>query len=493
MSQTLSIELADLEAAPAELAVIYVPEGGAPAGRGAALWAGVGQDFASVAGVYNFTGKQGQAIDLPLAGGDIKRLMVLGAGKPETQPAAWRDRGGSLMAKLMAGKAAKAGVFIEEPAATPETVGAFAAGLRLRHYRFDGYKSRSEDEAPAGMSVSVHVAEPEAARIGFERQLAVAEGAVFARDLINEPPNVLGPVEFAGRLKELETLGLSVEVIEPAALADLGMRAMLAVAQGSARPAQLVVMRWKGVEGDTQPLAVVGKGVVFDTGGISIKPALNMEDMKGDMSGAAAVAGLMRALALRKAKADVVGICGIVENMPDGHAMRPGDIVKAMSGTTIEIVNTDAEGRLVLADCLWYAQQRFKPSAVIDLATLTGAIGVALGGDHAGLFSNDDGLSTALAAAGGVVGEKLWRLPMTPYYDRQIESRFADIKNSAGRPGASITAAHFLARFVKDTPWAHLDIAGVAWGGNNGEVNGGWANGFGVALLDRLVADRYET
>jgi leucyl aminopeptidase len=455
--------------------------------------AGIGQDFATVAGLYVFAGKQGQSIDLPLADGDIKRLMVLGAGRPDAQPAAWRDRGGSLMAKLMAGKAPRASVVIEESAATPETIGAFAAGLRLRHYRFDAYKSRTEDAPPAAMSVTIHVADPEAAKAALARHLAVADGTVFARDLINEPPNVLGPAEFAQRLGALGELGVSVEIIEPAALADLGMRAMLAVAQGSARPARLVVMRWKGVEGDTHPLAVVGKGVVFDTGGISIKPALNMEDMKGDMSGAAAVAGLMRALATRKAKADVVGICGIVENMPDGHAMRPGDIVKAMSGTTIEIVNTDAEGRLVLADCLWYAQQRFKPSAVIDLATLTGAIGVALGADHAGLFSNDDSLATALAAAGGVVGEKLWRLPMTPYYDRQIESRFADIKNSAGRPGASITAAHFLSRFVKDTPWAHLDIAGVAWGGITTEINGSWGNGFGVALLDRLVAERYES
>jgi leucyl aminopeptidase len=489
----LTIQLARLDAEPAPLVVTYVAEAGTPSGAATALWAATGQDFHVLAQLYNFTGKQGQMLDLPLTGSSAKRLLVLGSGKADSQLAVWRDRGGSLMGKLLASKAKAASVVIDEASATPDAIGAFAAGLRLRHYKFDGYKSRSEDEAGRDLTVTIHVADTEAPASALNRHGAVAEGTILARNLISEPPNVLGPVEFAERLRGLADLGVSVEVVEPAALEELGMRAMLAVAQGSVRPARLVVMRWQGGDAGKAPLAVVGKGVVFDTGGISIKPGLNMENMKGDMSGAAAVAGLMHALAKRKAKADVIGICGIVENMPDGNAMRPGDIVKAMSGTTIEIVNTDAEGRLVLADCLWYVQQHFKPSAIIDLATLTGAMSVALGSDHAGLFSNDDALSSALSAAGGAVGEKLWRMPMSAHYDRLIDSQFADIKNSAGRPAGSITAAQFLGRFIKDTPWAHLDIAGVAFGTGSSEINTGWANGFGVALLDRLVADGYES
>jgi leucyl aminopeptidase len=272
----------------------------------------------------------------------------------------------------------------------------------------------------------------------------------------------------------------------------LGMGALLGVAQGSARPARLVIMQWKGSKKGEPPCAFIGKGVVFDTGGISIKPAASMEDMKGDMGGAAAVTGLMHALATRKAKVNAVGIIGLVENMPDGNAMRPGDILTAMSGKTIEVVNTDAEGRLVLADALWYAQQRFKPKFLIDLATLTAAVAVALGQDHAGLFSNDDELAMRLATAGLMSGEKLWRMPLSPAYERMIESRFADIKNSGGRLAGSITAAHFLQHFVNGVPWAHLDIAGMAFGGTASETNNSWASGFGVALLDRLVRDHYE-
>jgi leucyl aminopeptidase len=273
----------------------------------------------------------------------------------------------------------------------------------------------------------------------------------------------------------------------------LGMNALLAVARGSRRPARLVVMQWNGAGDDTPPVAFVGKGVVFDTGGISIKPGASMEDMKGDMGGAAAVTGLMRALAGRSARVNAVGVIGVVENMPDGDAYRPGDILKAMSGTTIEIVNTDAEGRLVLADALWYTQDRFRPRAVIDLATLTGAIIIALGHDHAGLYSNNDELAANLYAAGLASGEKVWRMPLGPTYDKQIESRFADIKNTGGRPAGSVTAAQFLQRFISGTPWAHLDIAGTAFGGGTTETNTSWGTGFGVALLDRLVRDKYET
>jgi leucyl aminopeptidase len=302
----------------------------------------------------------------------------------------------------------------------------------------------------------------------------------------------LGPVEFAARAKALTKLGVKVEVLTEREMKKLGMRALLAVAQGSARPPRLVVMRWNGGRAKDKPIAFVGKGVVFDTGGISIKPAGGMEDMKGDMAGAAAVTGLMHALAARKAKVNAVGVIGIVENMPDGAAQRPGDIVTAMTGRTIEIINTDAEGRLVLADAVAYTEQRFKPKFIIDLATLTGAIIVALGHQHAGMFATDDKLAAALTSAGEATGDKVWRMPLGKEYDKLIDSKFADVKNAGGRDGGSITAAHFIKRFVKDTPWVHLDVAGTAMGSPQTEINRSWASGWGVRLLDRLVKDKYE-
>jgi len=305
---------------------------------------------------------------------------------------------------------------------------------------------------------------------------------------------VLGPAEFAQRAKALTKAGVQVEVLNAAALKRLGMGALLAVGQGSDKPSHVVVMQWKGAgpKGGA-PVAIVGKGVTFDTGGISLKPAGGMEEMKGDMAGAACVVGLMQALAERKAKVNVVGVIGLVENMPSGKAQRPGDVVTAKSGTTIEVLNTDAEGRMVLADCLWYAQDRFKPKAVINLATLTGAVMVALGKEHAGLFSNNDQLSEWLTAAGTESGEKLWRLPLGPKYDKMIESKVADIKNTGGKWGGSISAAQFLQRFIKEgTPWAHLDIAGTAMSSVDSDINRSWGSGFGVRLLDRLIKDRYE-
>ncbi len=320
---------------------------------------------------------------------------------------------------------------------------------------------------------------------------AVVGGVHLARTLVNEPPNVLFPVEFARRASELSRLGVEVEVLDLPALEALGMRALLGVGQGSAHESRVAIMRWSG-GGQGKPVAFVGKGVCFDTGGISIKPAAGMEDMKWDMGGAGGVVGLMHALAARKAKVDAIGIIGLVENMPDGKAQRPGDIVKSMSGQTIEIINTDAEGRLVLADLLWYVQDRFKPEFMIDLATLTGAILVALAHEHAGLFSNNDALAERLSAVGKATGEKVWRLPLGPAYDKLIDSKFADMKNTGGRHGGSITAAQFLQRFVNDVPWVHLDIAGTGMGSPQDEINQGWASGWGVRLLDRLVADHYE-
>jgi leucyl aminopeptidase len=498
MPQTLTIRTAPLPMSSAGLAVIYASEGQPPGGAAAELWAATGLDFDRVAASTGFHGRPGQVIDIAAPPGiDFKRLLILGAGKADpAKPAAgavWADRGGSLLAKIAALNAGTVAVLLD--GAAPGAVAELAAGLRLRHYKFDKYKNRKKDDEPeAALAVTLHVADPAATQAAIEARMPAVDGQLLARDLINEPPNMLGTEEFAAQARSLTSLGLAIDVMGQAELEALGMRAMLAVAQGSTRPARLVVMRWSGGKSEVPPVAVVGKGVVFDSGGISIKPAAGMEDMKGDMGGAAAVTGLMHALASRKAKANVVGVIGIVENMPSGTAMRPGDIVRAMSGTTIEIVNTDAEGRLVLADALWFAQERYKPRVIIDLATLTGAIGVALGSDHAGLFSNNDQLASQLVSAGLETGEKLWRMPMGSAYDKLIESRFADIKNSGGRQAGAVTAAQFIARFIgPGTAWAHLDIAGVALNSPASETNAGWSSGFGVALLDRFVRDVCET
>ena len=492
MSRSLEIQTAPLGGGSAALTVIYVGEGATPSGQASEIWRATGLDWTESANAAGFGGKQGHAIEMLAAGG--KRLLVLGSGNPKADLPlnGWTDRGGSLMAKLTAARGTDVAVIVDEPGANPAAIAEFAAGLRLRHYKFNKYKSSRTDEPAAAMKVTLHVADPDAANAAITERGWTVEGTLLARDLVNEPANVLGTVEFAARAQELARLGVEVEVLEQEALEKLGMNSLLCVAQGSARPPRLVVMHWRGGKEGNQPLAFVGKGVVFDTGGISIKPAASMEDMKGDMGGAAAVTGLMHTLASRKAPVNAVGVIGLVENMPSSTAVRPGDIVKAMSGTTIEVINTDAEGRLVLADALWYTQDRFKPRFMINLATLTGAIIVALGHEHAGLFSNSDELAIQLLNAGITANEKLWRMPLSPAYDKLIESKFADIRNSVGRPAGSVTAAHFLQRFVNDVPWAHLDIAGVAFGAGHSEVNASWAPGFGVALLDRLVRDYYQ-
>ena len=494
MTRTLTVRIEPLPATTAETLVIYAQNGPKLAGEADAIWTRSGLDWTKLTTATRFAGKPGNVLDLVAPGQlDASRLLVLGAGTsaPNDNLTAWTDRGGSLLAKLEAAKARTAAIVLDDEAATPAALAELVAGLHLRHYRFDKYKARRDDDDDGDLIVTVHVTDPSAVRAAVADRLPTIEGALLARDLVNEPANMLGTEEFTARALALQERGVEVEVLTETEMSALGMNSLLAVAQGSDRPARLVVMRWNG-GGDQQPVAFVGKGVVFDSGGISIKPAASMEDMKGDMGGAAAVTGLMHTLATRKAKANVIGVIGLVENMVDARSMRPGDIVKAMSGTTIEIVNTDAEGRLVLADALWYTQDRFKPRFMVNLATLTGAIIVALGKDHAGLFSNNDDLSAQLLAAGLATNEKLWRLPMGPAYDKLIESKFADIKNSAGRPGASITAAHFLQRFVNDVPWAHLDIAATAFGATTSETNTGWAPGFGVALLDRLVRDQCE-
>lgn len=369
-----------------------------------------------------------------------------------------------------------------------------AFAVQLAAYRFDKYRTREKaDRIPSIKTVRIVTADTKGAKAAFKSLSAVADAVYFSRDLVAEPANVLYPAEFAKRVKALERLGLKVEILGEKEMAKLGMHVLLGVGQGSVRESQLAVIQWNGGKSGDAPIAFVGKGVCFDTGGISIKPAAGMEDMIWDMGGAAAVAGLMHALAGRKAKVNAVGVLGLVENMPDGNAQRPGDIVKSMSGQTVEVINTDAEGRLVLADALWYTQDRFKPKMMIDLATLTGAMIISLGLDYAGVFSNDDGVADGILAAGPKVNENVWRMPMPPQYDKIMDSVNADVKNSAGRDGGSITAALFLQRFVNGVPWAHIDIAPTAWvtKSTRPTVPDGPV-GWGVRLLDRMVADKYE-
>ncbi|WP_299041599.1 leucyl aminopeptidase [uncultured Tateyamaria sp.] len=370
-------------------------------------------------------------------------------------------------------------------------VAEIAFGLVMRDYSFVPHKTDAE---PSDTAVSVMCSKPEEAEDAAAPLMAIADGAFMTRDLVNEPANVLTTTEFADRLVEMKALGLDVEVLEEAQLEKLGMRTLLSVGQGSDSPSKVVVMQWNGGAKDAAPLALVGKGVVFDTGGISLKPAGGMEDMTMDMGGAGVVAGTMRALAKRKAKANVVGLVGLVENMPSGNATRPGDVVTSMKGDTVEIINTDAEGRLVLCDVMWYAQERFEPAGMVDLATLTGAIIIGLGHENAGVFSNDDGFCNAFLKAAEKEREGAWRMPLGKAYDDLLKSRIADMKNIGGRPAGSVTAAQFLQRFVKEgTPWIHLDIAGVAAVKSETALAPSGATGWGVMALNRLVADGYET
>jgi len=449
-----------------------------------------------------FTGKSGTTLQIlaPLAL-NLPRVVVVGLGKEraakESAAKPWDlvKFGGVAMGKVPAA-AGQATIFAEfgSGALKAQQVADLALGARLRAYDFDLYKTKRKDgdERAERVEVDFACSNPAAADKAWARAMTIADGVVLARDLVNEPANVLYPGEFARRTSSLGKLGVNVEVLDVAAMKKLGMNALLGVGQGSAHESKLVVMRWNGGKRGVDPIAFIGKGVCFDTGGISIKPASGMEDMKGDMAGAACVVGLMHALAARKAKVNAVGAIGLVENMPDGKAQRPGDIVKTMSGQTIEIINTDAEGRLVLADVLHYVNKRFKPKFMINLATLTGAIIVALGQEYAGMFSNDDKLVERLTKAGEATGERVWRMPLGPEYDKMIDSKFADMKNTGGRWAGSITAAQLLQRFVDKTPWVHLDVAGTAMGSPQTDINKSWASGWGVRLLERLVEDYYE-
>jgi leucyl aminopeptidase len=454
--------------------------------------------IARAAEADGFTGKSGTTLDvIAPAGLKVSRLVVIGCGKvSDLKEKDFLKLGGVAAGKAPA--AAKQATIVAElpdAAMSPEAVAGLALGATLRSYNFDRYKTKKKEgeDKPAALDLVIAVANPAAAKRAWAHSEGLAEGVVWARDLVNEPANVLYPEEFARRTTALRKLGVLVEVLDVKAMKRLGMNALLGVGQGSVHESRVVIMRWNGGKRGAAPISFIGKGVCFDTGGISIKPAGGMEDMKGDMAGAAAVVGLMHALASRKAKANVIGAIGIVENMPDGNAQRPGDIVKTMSGQTIEIINTDAEGRLVLADVLHYVSTKYKPQFMIDLATLTGAIMVALGQEFAGLFATDDKLAERLAAAGEATGERVWRMPLAPEYDKMIDSKFADMKNTGGRHGGAITAAQLLARFVGKTPWAHLDIAGTALGSPQSDISKGWTSGWGVRLLDQFVRDHYES
>ncbi len=497
MSQRLKLEVKAVDAVEGRDLVIFAAEGLALA-RVAESLAGEGAAalVARAAAAESFKAKPFSALAVPSPeGAAYERLIVVGIGPADERATLdFVKLGGSVAGRLKGGRHADIVLALPEGPVEPAQAADLALGLALRSYRFDRYKTKTKDkDAAEPLKATLRVDNPAAVKKAMKQADAVAGGVLLARELVNEPPNVLYPEEFAERARKLEKLGVEVEILDEKEMKKIGMRALLGVGQGSRRESRVAVMRWNGAGKHDQPVAFVGKGVTFDTGGISLKPGAGMEDMKGDMAGAACVTGLMQALAGRKARVNAVGVIGLVENMPDGNAQRPGDIVTSLSGQTIEIINTDAEGRLVLADVLWYTQERFKPRFMIDLATLTGAILVALAQEHAGLFTNSDELAERLAAAGTATGETVWRMPLGKAYDKMIDSKFADMKNSAGRHAGSITAAQFLQRHVNDVPWAHLDIAGTGMGAKDSEINRSWGPGWGVRLLDRLVADHYES
>jgi leucyl aminopeptidase len=444
-----------------------------------------------------FAGKSGQLFETFVErDGQVVRLALAGTGdKSASGRTANLERAGAgLVARFLTSGETTLSLDVTGTALTAQEVAGVLLGARLRAWRYDLYRTKQADDQKASLTTIRVVGAPAGAAEAWQAEAALAEGIEFTRELVTEPANVIYPESFVARCQErLAGTGIEFTVLGEDEMRALGMGALLGVSQGSPRSARLLAMQWNGGEAGEQPVAFVGKGVTFDTGGISIKPAAGMEDMKWDMGGAGAVAGTMLALARRGAKANVIGVCGLVENMPDGNAQRPGDVVTSMSGQTIEVINTDAEGRLVLCDVLTWVQQEHSPAAIVDLATLTGAIIATLAHEFAGIFANDDDLADKLTAAGQASGDKLWRLPMGSAYDKMIDSPIADMKNVGARFGGSITAAQFLKRFIdKDTPWAHLDIAGMVWADKPGATWDKGATGYGVRLLDRYVRDNLE-
>jgi leucyl aminopeptidase len=502
------IAFASIDEEPSGTVIVMAGENAQLAPTGAKLDNAAAGVITRAARIAKFKGKNKTAMTLLAPAGldAIDRLMVIGTDGIGQEPAQdWIDLGGFIRGKTET-DVEQVDLWLEASDGAPldaKHATHAALGMLLRHYDFDKYKSKKtsggdgngdENGGPSLSRIVIHCDAPEAAEAAFSSMRAIAEGVYLARDLVNEPPNELGPEEFAERVSALAEYGVEVDVLDEDRMGELGMGALLAVGRGSERPSRLVTLRWRGAGAPEGPPTVfVGKGVCFDSGGVSMKPAQGMEDMKGDMGGAACVAGLLLSLAKENAPVDAVGVLGLTENMVSGAAARPSDIVRSMSGQTIEVLNTDAEGRMVLADAMWYAQETWKPKRIVTLATLTGAIIVALGHEYAGLYANDDALGNALFEAGSQTSEKVWRMPLSKNYDKLIDSKVADMKNIGGRWAGSITAAQFLQRFVQeDVSWAHIDIAGTAFSAPSTDINRSWGAGFGVRLLERMLINEAD-
>ncbi|WP_375403503.1 leucyl aminopeptidase [uncultured Sphingomonas sp.] len=438
-----------------------------------------------------FTGEAGAMLEL-YAGEPVRRLVLLGVGGGDEPD--WEKAGGAITARFGASGVTEVAVDLSGSSATAKAAARFAAAIVRRGWHHNVYRTKLPDKSKSTLEAVTIAGAPNGTEDAWAHEAAVTAGLELTRGLVTEPPNVLYPETFVERVRaDVEGLGLEISVLDEAAMTELGMGALLAVSQGSVREARVLALKWSGAGEGDPALALVGKGVTFDTGGISLKPGPGMEDMKWDMGGAGAVVGAMKALATRRARANVIGVCGLVENMPDGAASRPGDVVTSMSGQTIEILNTDAEGRLVLGDVITWVQRTHRPGTIVDLATLTGAMIVSLGNEYGGVFANEDALADQLLAAGLATGDKLWRFPLSATYDKMIDSPIADMKNIGGKGAGSITAAQFVQRFVDEgVRWAHLDIAGMVWSDKAGATHDKGATGYGVRVLDRFVADNFE-
>ncbi|MBA2935812.1 leucyl aminopeptidase [Sphingomonas sp. CGMCC 1.13654] len=482
----MNVRFADRRPEGPHALAIPLTAGKVEAARLAGLSADDAAFIARAAAAAKFEGEAGALADLYAGNG---RILLVGLGDGDSDKV-YEKAGGALIAKVQTSEKTLVVDFSGHKTSGARAA-ALAFGAVMRNWRYDVYRTKLKAAQKPQLDEIVIVGAGEGAAAAWASAKALADGVAFTKELVTEPANIIYPESFVERCQKLKDLGVEITVLDDKQMADLGMGGLLGVAQGSRKPARLLVMRWKGA--DKEPVAFVGKGVTFDTGGISIKPAAGMEDMKWDMGGAGAVAGAMMALAGRKAKAHVIGVCGLVENMPDGNAQRPGDVVTSMSGQTIEVINTDAEGRLVLCDAITWVQKTHGVKTIVDLATLTGAMIVSLGNEYGGLFSNDDGLADKLLKAGETSGDKMWRFPLGDAYDKLIDSPIADMKNVGPRGGGSITAAQFIKRFVEDgVKWAHLDIAGMVWSAKAGATWDKGATGFGVRILDRFVADNLE-
>ena len=489
------MQIAFTSTAPSAPAILALPIDKDAVGRG--QWGGLGEGHRAIADAAakaaRFDGEAGAIVELFVADdGQAKQLLLVGVGSGDE--AGWSKAGGALVARLLTSGATELVADLSGADATPQAAARFAAAAAQRAWRYDHYRTKLTDKQKVSLTTLTIAGAPDGTDAAWAAQDAVTQGLELTRNLVAAPPNILYPETFVDQVREsVEGLGLEIIVLGEDEMREHGMGALLGVSQGSVRDARILALKWNGAGEGDPTLALVGKGVTFDTGGISLKPGAGMEDMKWDMGGAGAVAGTMKALAAREAKVNVVGVMGLVENMPDGNAQRPGDVVTSMSGQTIEILNTDAEGRLVLCDAITWTQQTFRPKTIIDLATLTGAMIVSLGNEYGGLFSNDDGLADKLLAAGTATGDKLWRFPLSDTYNKLIDSPIADMKNVGPRGAGSITAAQFIQRFVDEgVQWAHLDIAGMVWSDKAAATYDKGATGYGVKLLDRLVAEHFE-